>query len=203
MRHLYLAAALTLALATSATATESGAPMPSVLRLDVADADGGEGTCSVAVIAPGVAVTAAHCVDGTDLDFTVDGRSATVAVKNRILDLAVVKFPARSTDTPVQFAPSSPKVGAEVVAKGFAFAKKDVHAQYGRVACQKDEDGYLVSDLTLIFGDSGGPLFDAKGRLVGVNVAIQFQGPARLALAVPVETVLEFVREYLPKVAVK
>jgi S1-C subfamily serine protease len=200
--RLYLAA-LFLALAIPASAQESEPVMASVLRLEVADADHDRGVCSSVVIAPGVAVTAAHCVDGENLDFTVDGRAATVAVKNRILDLAVVRFPSRTTDKAVPFAPATPKVGAAVVAKGFAFAKKDVHSQFGRVACQKDEDGYLVSDMNLIFGDSGGPLLDAKGRLVGINVAIYSQGPAHLALAVPVETVLEFVREFLPKATVK
>lgn len=197
--RLYLAAALLLALAPSAHAQKASPAMPSVLRLEVADADDERGVCSSVVIAPGVAVTASHCVDGTDLEFSVDGRAATVAIKNRVLDLAVVKFAARATDVSVVLASCSPQPGAAVSVVGFAFGKKDVHRQYGHVSATKDEEGFLVSDVNLIPGDSGGPLLDAKGRLVGINVMIQFQGPGRLALAVPVETVREFVAEYLPK----
>jgi serine protease Do len=41
----------------------------------------------------------------------------------------------------------------------------------GRIST-KNLNGYLVSDATLISGDSGGPLFDLDGKVVGVHSSI-------------------------------
>jgi serine protease Do len=41
----------------------------------------------------------------------------------------------------------------------------------GRISL-KNMDGFLVSDCTLISGDSGGPLFDLNGRVVGIHSSI-------------------------------
>ena len=36
----------------------------------------------------------------------------------------------------------------------------------------KNMGGFLVSDCTLIGGDSGGPLFDLEGKVVGIHSSI-------------------------------
>jgi serine protease Do len=41
----------------------------------------------------------------------------------------------------------------------------------GRISL-KDMGGFLVSDCTLISGDSGGPLFDLDGKVVGIHSSI-------------------------------
>lgn len=53
---------------------------------------------------------------------------------------------------------------------------------------------WLVANIRLRPGNSGGPLFDAEGRLVGLNTAVA--GPD-VGMAVPVHVVDAFVREAL------
>lgn len=165
---------------------------PAVQRLTMANKDNEGGTCSAVIFKAGYALTAAHCVDG-DYDFVIGGRAASVERSNRILDLAVVKFLSRTTDGSVVLALKTPSKGTEIAALGFAFGKKDLHSQFGYIANEKDEDGYVVLNMDIIFGDSGGIIFDKKGRLIGITSAIQNQGPAHLGLAIPVETVREFI----------
>jgi S1-C subfamily serine protease len=164
----------------------------------MASRDGDRGTCSSVIFAEGFALTAAHCVQGDGLDVTIDGRYATVHRSNRLLDLAVVKFAPRASDVIVPMG-ATPDRGREVAIIGFAFAKRDPTATFGRVAVPRDEEGFLVLNADVIFGQSGCPVINRQGRLVGITSAIQANGPAHLGLAIPVTTVAEFVADLLPK----
>ena len=56
---------------------------------------------------------------------------------------------------------------------------------------QRLSDRFVIADLRLEPGNSGGPLADAQGRVVGINSMV-----ARgLALAVPSNAVADFLRE--------
>ena len=57
---------------------------------------------------------------------------------------------------------------------------------------------WVVVDLRLRPGFSGGPLFDARGRLVGVNTVMT--GP-RMGVAVPVDIAKRFLNEVIPAAA--
>ncbi|MEO7735286.1 MAG: S1C family serine protease, partial [Kofleriaceae bacterium] len=46
----------------------------------------------------------------------------------------------------------------------------------------------LYTDLPVIFGDSGSGLYDAQGRLVGLNTWAQFGGGASQGISLPSET---------------
>jgi S1-C subfamily serine protease len=165
-----------------------------VLRLERTASDGAVGICSAVVYAPGKALTAAHCVDHSNADFTLAGRHATVIEQNRGLDIATMKFKPKD-EVPIVLATSVPKAGREVAMIGFAFGKPDLHAQFGRVANSRDQDGYTVLNMDTIFGDSGGAVIDRKGQLVGIVSAIYANGPAHLGLAVPIDTVRDFIEE--------
>ncbi len=60
------------------------------------------------------------------------------------------------------------------------------------------EREWIVVDLRLRPGFSGGPLFDARGQLVGINTVMT--GP-RMGAAVPVDTAKRFLNEVLPAAA--
>lgn len=169
-----------------------------VLRLDVSKADGARATCSAVIVADGYALSAAHCVTGSDVEVTLAGRYATVHRSSRLLDLAVVKFAPRASDMIVPLG-KEPDRGRDVAVVGFAFGKRDPTATFGRVAVPEDEEGYLVLNADAIFGMSGCPVLDRQGALVGILSAIQSSGPAHLALAIRVEVVREFVADLLPQ----
>lgn len=169
-----------------------------VLRLEVATQGGDRSTCSAVIVASGYALTAAHCVDASGVDLTLAGRYATVHRSNRLLDLAVVKFVPRTSDVIVPLG-ALPDRGREVAIVGFAFSKRDPTATFGRVAVSKDEEGFLVLNADVIFGQSGCPVINRQGQLVGITSAIQSEGPAHLGLAVPVTTVKEFISDLLTK----
>jgi serine protease Do len=54
----------------------------------------------------------------------------------------------------------------------------------GRVLVNKDDDA-ITTDCTLVGGDSGGPLFDMHGKVIGINSRIA--GPISSNLHVPVD----------------
>lgn len=56
-----------------------------------------------------------------------------------------------------------------------------------------DYEGAIRTDVPLFSGNSGGPLVDRQGRLVGINGAVDVAGAA--SLAVPIELVRERLRE--------
>lgn len=55
--------------------------------------------------------------------------------------------------------------------------------------------GYLQTNLAINHGNSGGPLLDLDGRVVGVNFAIPGEGTG-LGLAIPVEFVKQALAQY-------
>jgi putative serine protease PepD len=60
-------------------------------------------------------------------------------------------------------------------------------------------DGAIQTDAALNQGNSGGPLLDAEGRVVGINTQIQSEsgGNDGIGYAVPIETVKEIVAELI------
>jgi len=48
------------------------------------------------------------------------------------------------------------------------------------------QDGFLQTDCTLVSGDSGGPLFDLEGKIIGIHSGIG--GPTSVNLHVPADT---------------
>ena len=155
--------------------------------------------CSAVVLSDGYALTAAHCVDEPGAEFTIAGRTAEAVKKNRILDIAVVRFLAKDA-VPMPLAPSTPSVGAEVAIAGFAAGMPDLYLQFGHVARPRDPDGQLVLNVEAFHGDSGGAVLDKRGRLVGIiSARYDDGGGATFTYAIPVDQIRDFAAEYLPK----
>jgi len=131
----------------------------------------------------GTIVTNAHVVPGRDVRAIVrlaDGRRATarVVVRDARHDLAIlVADRAALGAAPLPLAPlgepSRLRAGELLLALGHplgmahALAVGVVHA-----APDARRSPYLAADLRLAPGNSGGPLADARGRIVGVNSMI-------------------------------
>lgn len=159
------------------------------------------GICSGVVLNAdqGFVLTAAHCT-GTIKDrditsMTVNGRHAELARVNELLDLAVVRFSPKDELT-MPLATVTPGAGSEIAVIGFLLGSKQLHTQFGHIAARRDEDGAVVLDSQVLPGDSGGSIINPAGELVAMTNRY-YTGTA-IGLAVPVETIRDFVEPYLP-----
>jgi serine protease Do len=132
--------------------------------------------------ASGLVVTNNHVIEEADeveVVFT-DGRTlpADIVGVDPATDLAVLRIRGGSGDFPfVRFGDSdAARVGDWVIAIGNPFGlggslTAGVISARGREIGGRYDD-YLQTDVAINRGNSGGPLFDMDGRVVGVNTAI-------------------------------
>ncbi|MEL7492166.1 MAG: Do family serine endopeptidase [Pseudomonadota bacterium] len=162
--------------------------------------------------AAGVVVTNNHVIDNAD-DITVtlnDGRefSATVRGRDRETDLAVLQLDTGGVKLPfVKFGDvDKARVGDDVFAIGNPFGlnssvTKGIISARNRNIDSGDFDDFIQTDAAINRGNSGGPLFDMSGRVIGVNTAIfsQTGGSVGVGFAVPAdlaELVTDQLREF-------
>jgi len=160
----------------------------------------------------GIVVTNNHVIDNAD-QITVtlnDGREFTATVRGRDpeTDLAVLEIQTTGTRFPsvswgdVNRAP----VGADVIAIGNPFGlggsvTKGIVSARNRDINSGLYDDFIQTDASINRGNSGGPLFDLEGNVIGVNTAIfsQTGGSVGVGFAIPAdlaETVVEQLLEY-------
>lgn len=148
----------------------------------------------------GIVVTNNHVIDNAE-NITVtlhDGRelSATVRGRDRETDLAVLQINATGEKFPyVSFGDSdSARVGDWVIAIGNPFGLGGT-VTVGIVSARNRDinagqyDDFIQTDAAINRGNSGGPLFDLNGKVVGVNTAIYSQtgGSVGVGFAVPAD----------------
>jgi S1-C subfamily serine protease len=170
-----------------------------VVRLEMAYKDG-SGTCTGVVLNKdsGFVATAAHCLGDTLVALTVNARHAEVVRQNKVLDVAVVRTLLKDVDN-MALSAVTPKAGAPVAVIGYAWARRQLHWQFGNVSLPLDEDGLLIVDGVTIPGDSGGAAFNQRGEFVGLVSGIYYGPPAaHLSIMVPAEKIREFAESYLP-----
>ena len=130
----------------------------------------------------GYIVTNNHVIDGAD-DIKVtlsDGRelAAKLIGSDAQTDLAVIKVDAKGDLPALSFADSDQaRVGDWVVAIGSPFGlggsvTAGIISARGRDIHSGPYDDYLQIDAPINSGNSGGPVINAEGRVVGVNTAI-------------------------------
>ena len=139
--------------------------------------DLGNGSGSGVVVSPeGLILSAAHVTSGVGKEFTVifeDGRKvkAESLGLNSSVDCAMAKIIEPGTYPFVELdRDDTAKLGDWVFALGHSggFDKeRGVVARVGRLVQMKDST--VQSDCSLIGGDSGGPLFDLSGHLIGIH----------------------------------
>jgi serine protease Do len=134
------------------------------------------------VDASGLIVTSHHVVKGADaVTVTLqDGRKleAEVVGVDPKTDLALIEVDAGESLPVVEFGDSDrTRVGDWVVAVGNPFGlggtvTAGIVSGRGRDIGSGPYDDFLQIDAPINRGNSGGPLFDRSGRVVGVNTAI-------------------------------
>src|SRR3954468_18705605 len=152
------------------------------------------------ISADGYVVTNNHVVDGakTVQVTTDDGRTldAKVIGADSKTDVALLKVTEGGNFPFVKLAKASPRVGDWVVAIGNPFGlggtvTSGIVSARGRDIGAGPYDDFLQIDAPINKGNSGGPTFNLKGEVVGMNTAIYSPsgGSVGVAFAVPASTV--------------
>lgn len=171
----------------------------------------------VIVSANGYILTNNHVVEGADEIRVVlpDDRELTAKVigADPKTDVAVIKIDAANLPT-VTFADSDKlRVGDVVFAVGNPLGIGEtvtmgiVSARGRQVGILDDVGGYedfIQTDAAINMGNSGGPLVDAKGRLVGINSAIlsPSRGNIGIGFAIPVNLAMTIMKSLIETGAV-
>lgn len=143
----------------------------------------------------GLIVTNHHVVEAAERVMVklADGRSfrATVVGEDADLDLAVLRVPTSEPLPQVELGDSDAlRVGEWVCAIGNPFAYEHtvtvgVVSFVGRKLFDQSLDQYIQTDAAISFGNSGGPLLNTAGEVVGVNTAVSRQA-SNIGFAIPV-----------------
>src|SRR5215472_14330388 len=152
----------------------------------------------------GYIVTNNHVVDHavkvevlTDSGATFDAKVIGTDAKS---DLALIKVDGH-TDFPfVKLATATPQIGEWVVAMGNPFGlggtvTAGIVSAQGRDIGSGPYDDYIQIDAPVNRGNSGGPTFNLKGEVIGVNTAIfsPSGGSVGIAFDVPASTVASVI----------
>lgn len=154
----------------------------------------GSGTGFI-IDADGLILTNEHVIDGADR-ITVrlaDGRTlhATRVGSDPDTDIALLKVDAAPRLQPAPLGDSDTlRVGEWVVAIGNPLAYEHtvtvgVVSFLGRKLFDSSLDRYIQTDAAINFGNSGGPLINARGEVIGINAAISSRA-ANIGFAVPI-----------------
>lgn len=152
----------------------------------------------------GYIVTNNHVVDhAVKVDVITDGGQtyhAKVIGTDPKTDLALIKVDGK-TDFPfVKLAKSTPRIGDWVVAMGNPFGlggtvTAGIVSAEGRDIGSGPYDNFIQIDAPVNRGNSGGPTFNLKGEVIGVNTAIYSPsgGSVGIAFDIPASTVAAII----------
>jgi serine protease Do len=155
-------------------------------------ADSNGGGSGVVWSAGGQIVTNAHVVEGAaavEVELWDGGRfSARIMKRDRRRDLALLEVQASGLPPAAAGDSNALRVGELVIAVGnpMGFIGAASTGMIHRVEYRS----WLVSKLRLAPGNSGGPLANARGEVVGINTMIA----GGLAFAIPSNSVAQFLR---------
>jgi serine protease Do len=130
----------------------------------------------------GIVVTNNHVIEGAeDIVVQVNGEKkfkAKVIGADPLSDLAVLQIETKEKFIPVKFGDSDKaRIGDWVIAIGNPFGLGGtvtsgiISARNRSIGLSRYED-YIQTDASINSGNSGGPLFDMKGDVIGINTAI-------------------------------
>jgi S1-C subfamily serine protease len=159
--------------------------------------------------ADGVLVTNAHVVSQKEIGDKVIiqfrdhlNLSAIVVAKNTAKDLALLKIESKRNDWPVLPFGNSANLrpGQRMIALGSALGLRETVTvgSFSRSSVNLElyPGRYLQTDAAINHGNSGGPLIDVDGRVIGVNFSISGNSNGGIGWAIPVEYVRQALAQY-------
>lgn len=167
------------------------------LRPSVVAIENGSGGAGAGVIwsADGLVVTNDHVVPGNQVRVRLgpgEVVAGQVVARDRLNDLAAIRIPRDGLAAAPSGDSRALRPGQLVLAMGHPLGLS--HAlTLGIVSAlpSPDDERELVrADLALAPGNSGGPMVDAAGRVIGINAMVASPG---VALAVPSHVVADFL----------
>ena len=134
----------------------------------------------------GIVVTNNHVIQGAeDIVVSVNGSKeykAKIIGKDPYMDLAVLQIESEEKFQPVTFGDSDKaRVGDWVIAIGNPFGfggtvTAGIISSRNRDIGLTRYDDFIQTDASINQGNSGGPLFNLKGQVIGINTAIVAPG---------------------------
>ena len=134
----------------------------------------------------GIVITNNHVIqDAEDIVVRVGGDKeykATIIGQDPLSDIAVLQIDSKEKFIPVSFGDSDKaRIGDWVIAIGNPFGLGGtvtagiISARNRSIGLSRYED-YIQTDASINSGNSGGPLFDMNGDVIGINTAILGKG---------------------------
>lgn len=178
--------------------SSSASGLAQLLRRSVVEVCCSETTSGTGVVwgGAGLVVTNAHCAPrGVPLEVDAEGKwhGARLIAYHPRHDLALLAAPSVSGPLLDLRDAESLRAGELVFAHGHPLGMRDALAMGVLHGVARDastgEARWIVADVRLAPGNSGGPLVDADGRLIGINSMV-VNG---LGVAIPATLVQRFV----------
>ena len=157
----------------------------------------------------GTVITNNHVINNAENILVKVGNkeySANVLGSDPYADIAVLKIDSKEIFTPVNFGDSDKaRVGDWVVAIGNPFGLGGTVTS-GIISARNRDinltryDDFIQTDASINQGNSGGPLFNLKGEVVGINTAIIAPGQAGsigIGFAIPANAASEVIEQLI------
>ena len=165
----------------------------------------GAGT-GIVISSDGLIMTNRHVVSDVSASYSVfmsDGKEykdAKVIARDTVNDIAFVKIDAKNLTVAELGDSSQVVVGQKVVAIGNALGQfqntvttgiisglgRPITAGDGANGSSENLDNLLQTDAAINSGNSGGPLVNLEGQVIGMNTAIAGDGAQNIGFAIPV-----------------
>lgn len=163
----------------------------------------------------GLILTNKHVVSDQEAEYTAvtkDGQSysAKVVAQDPVNDIAIIKIEASGLPTVELGDSSGLKVGQKVIAIGNVLSEFKNTVTVGVVSATERTltagdgsgnteslEGLIQTDAAINYGNSGGPLVDLLGQVIGINTATAAKGQAEgLGFAIPVNEAKSALESY-------
>tara|TARA_Y100000741_G_scaffold341116_1_gene303160 strand:+ start:815 stop:2230 length:1416 start_codon:yes stop_codon:yes gene_type:complete len=156
----------------------------------------------------GIVITNNHVIqDAEDIVVRVGGDKeykATLIGADPLSDIAVIKINSKEKFIPVKFGDSDKaRIGDWVIAIGNPFGLGGtvttgiISARNRSIGLSRYED-YIQTDASINSGNSGGPLFDMDGNVIGINTAILGQsGSIGIGFSIPSNSAKKVVSQLI------